>query len=90
MPDASPRTLSWLLQDCSHQNPAEGLGILGAERSKGSHEVARGGLAEGQDLGTEKAGDGNGSKGSGVQETSATLTLTRLRKSCSAKMAALV
>lgn len=83
------RTFSRLPQDRSHHDATEGLVILGAERSQGSHEVSGGRLGEGLDLWTEKAGGGDSSEGKGVQETSAP-TLTRPRKSCSARTAALV
>lgn len=46
-------------------------------------------MGEGPDLQTERPGGGDAEEGTGVQETSAP-TLTRPRKSCSARTAALV
>lgn len=87
---AAQHTFPWLLQHCSHQHTAQGLGILGAKRSEGSHEVSGRRLGEGQDLRTEKAGGGDSGEGNGEQESPAALARTRLRKSCSARRAALV
>lgn len=48
-----------------------------------------GGWVRDRTYGQKRQEDGDGGEGNGVQETSAP-TLTRLRKSCSARMAALV
>lgn len=88
-------TFPWLPQHWSHQDLTEGLGVLGAEGGEGSHEVAGGRLREGQDLWREKKSEvGTAGKETGenraetILETSAQ-ALTRLRKSCSARTAAL-